>query len=239
MTIKYDWHYNSRIHPIYGAAVPWNYCMHSDGFQIYSGGISNGITFDHTILGPGFLQGTILGQSGTLTAQVNNAHFSNVLVMGDFNAGLMGYAATLPTGWVIDHTTIYMARSPSWHLSQSYPGTGTNESLIIDGSNHQLTNSLIYDGRVFNSGFTYANNCEWSPYGNNTLEAGTVNGLRVDPQLVRPPPLTVPDATLGLTGATPTSPTMQDFINADYTIGGGACLGKGSSLTSVAQLLAS
>jgi hypothetical protein len=239
MTITNDWHYNARIHPVHGAAVPWNYCMHSDGFQIYDGGMSQGISFSNTILGPGFMQGTILGQTPS-RAVVNNVSFSNVLVIGDFNAGIMGYGTTNPTGWSIDHTTIYMARSPNWAASPgSVVGTGWNESLILDGSGHRITNSVVFDGRVLVSGASYSGNCEWSPYGNGNLMTGSLGGLKASPQFLAPPPLTSPDATSGTTSSVPTGPTLQQLLGADYTVGGGsACAGRGSSLGSVAQLLA-
>src|SRR5437773_9594262 len=88
--------------------------MHPDGLQIYGSGTSSGITIDHSILGPGFLQGSLLGQSQSSTRNVNNVTFTNDLLTGDYNQGIGGYDGIQNNNWVIDHVTIYMPRSPNW-----------------------------------------------------------------------------------------------------------------------------
>lgn len=151
----------------------------------------------------------------------------------------MDYAQTGGSNWTIDHTTIYMPRSPNWVSGPgTSPGTGWNETFVMDGSGHHITNTVAWDGRAITPGTSVSNNCEWSPYGNHHLLSGSIGGINADPQFVSPPPLTSPDATGGSNGASPTSPTMADFVNANFAIGGGACSGLGSSITSVAMLLA-
>jgi hypothetical protein len=242
MRISYSWFHNARSHPVYGAAVASNYCMHSDGFQIYNGGTSSGISIDHSILGPGKMQGVLFGQDagGTSVANVTNASISNVLVLASFVTGIAGYSNTASTNWTIDHTTVYTVRSPNWKTANpgSTVGNGWNNSISVSpiSTGLRITNSIAVDGRMgLGASPTLTNNCNWSPYG--SMLSGSI-GTYADPQMASPPPLAFPDATAGMNSTTPTSPTLADEANADYRVTAGTCLGKGSSITSVAQLLA-
>jgi len=236
LTIRYSWLHNSRSHPVYGPAVSFGYCMHQDGTQLYGNYTSTGLLFDHDIFGPGFLQGTLLGQSGSSTRNVNNVTFTNDLFTGTYNQGIGGYAGIQNNNWLISNVTIYMPRSPNWKTSNpgGTVGDGYNQSIKMDQSSTGLrvSNTVIYDGNIVIPPGTFSNNCQFN------LISGTIGGTVANPQFASPPPATVPDATGGLNSVTPSHPTLAELEAADYTITGGACLGKGSSVTSVAQLLA-
>jgi hypothetical protein len=209
VTIRRSWLYNGRAHAAYPAGdTPWNYCRHSDGIQIYSGGAQSGVTIDQSIFGPGFLQGTLLGQATAAQgqyAQINNLTVSNSLFIKGSNANIMGYASTNSQNWKIDQVTSY--------------GAG-NHAIFIDGTNHTISNNIIYEGRnsITASNVTYSGNCQYQ------LASGTFNGITADPQWVAPP--------VG------NPATLQSLIKADYGVKSSSpCAGKGSSITSVAQLL--
>ena len=61
VTVRQSWLYNLRPHPS-NPSLAFNYCMHSDGMQVYNGAVQTGVNFDSGILGPGLMQGAILGK---------------------------------------------------------------------------------------------------------------------------------------------------------------------------------
>ncbi|HEX5414208.1 MAG TPA: hypothetical protein VFZ25_00990 [Chloroflexota bacterium] len=218
ITVDHSWLHNSRVHPdsAYSKGdVAFNYCRHSDGMQIYGGGVSDHLTFDHNIHGPGLLQGTLLGQSlsGGNSAQVNYVTITNTLFIDGVNADIMGYATTNPVGWVIDHVTVFV----------NYPHTavvgGYNHAINLDGSGHTVSNSVIYQGRITSSGVSWSNNCDWS------LMSGSIPGATVaNPGFMSPP----------------SSISLAAEASANYALSAlSPCAGKGSSVTSAAQLAGS
>jgi hypothetical protein len=221
VTIRDSWEYNLRPLPNGPADTPWNYCTHSDGFQVYNGGTLSGVTFDHSILGPGLMQGTLLGQDhgggNPNFAQVNNVTFRNVLLIGNFNDNISGYPNTNSQNWVIDHVT-------AWENPTTSPVLAANHhNLFIDGAGHKITNTIVYKGDVYNSatGTAYNNNCEFG------LSSGTIGGRNVDPLFTAAPPTGVINS-------------LQSLAQADFTLKANSpCAGTGSNLTSVAQLLGS
>jgi len=213
-TIKNSWLSNSRGNSKYSSAqVPWNNTAHSDGFQSYSGGTTSGITIDGSIIGPGQMQGTILGQSGSSVSIVNNVVIKNSLFINDFNADIMGYAGSPSQNWTLDHVTLFM---------NSYPGnyiaglSGWSHAIYLEGGGHKLTNSIVYGGDVtMPAGTVYSGNCQFGLTGGNI-------GTTADPRFTRKPNNT----------------SLADSAAADFTVNNPACAGKGSSITSVAMLLA-
>ncbi len=211
-TIKNSWLSNSRPSRA-SAQVPWNAQSHSDGFQSYSGGTTTGITIDSSIIGPGQMQGTILGQSGASTSVVNNVVIKNSLFINDFNADIMGYGGSPSQNWTLDHDTLYMNSYPGNYIPGLY---GWSHAIYLEGAGHKLTNSIVYGGDVtMPAGTVYSNNCQFGLTGGNI-------GTNADPGFVRKP-LNV---------------SLADSTLADFTVTNPACAGKGSSITSVAMLLA-
>ncbi len=215
LTIRQSWLYNGRTHPS-GPDIPWNYCRHSDGIQVYNGGVQTGLTIDGSVFGPGFLQGTLLGQSGSAFAQFDNVTIRNTLFINASNTNISGYGGTSPQNWVIDHVTSYVNRN----TTKAVVG-GFNFALSLQGSNHQITNSVFYDGRI---DLAAATNVQSSGNCSYNLISGSISGITADPQFVAPPP--------------GNPPTIQDSINANFALKPGSpCTGKGSSITSIALLL--
>ncbi len=210
--IRDSWLYNARTHPS-GPDIPFNYCRHSDGFQVYGGGTSTGLTIEGSVFGPGFLQGTLLGQSGTQTAIVNNVTIRNTLFIDGANANVSGYNDSPSQNWALDHVTSYINRDTNKDILG-----GWDWALSVEGSNHSITDSIFYDGRI---GLSAASNVRASGNVSYNLLSGSIAGVTADPQFVRPP----------------ASRSLRDAINADYTPRATAAQGKGSAITSVAQLL--
>jgi len=78
--VSYSWLYFGRQNPLNPIGISANEeCTHNDGMQIYAGGTQGPITFDHVIIGPGAMNGAILGEQNA--AQVNDVTFSNVVCL--------------------------------------------------------------------------------------------------------------------------------------------------------------
>jgi hypothetical protein len=185
-TLRESWLYNGRYHSTatrpgqYGTErEAFNYCRHSDGIQIYSGGTQSGVTIERSILGPNFLQGTLLGQSGAGgTAVVNNVTIHDSLFYSAENANIMGYENSASQNWRIDHVTTV----------RPYIGSGpcvsgeTNHNIFLRGGGHSVTNSIIVGGCqvVVPSDTIAINNCQWG------IKSGPTLGIIANPQFVDP-----------------------------------------------------
>ncbi|MEO8285689.1 MAG: right-handed parallel beta-helix repeat-containing protein [Chloroflexota bacterium] len=212
-TVRQSWLYNSRPHPS-NPALAYNYCRHSDGIQIYNGGVQSGVTIDSAILGPGLMQGTILGQalSAGQSAQIDNVMFNNVLILDTTNANIMGYPTVQSRNWTIQHVT-------SFHVLYD-PDGQEHSTIFLEGSGHQIKDSIFVGGNNY-----LPDRARTS--GNFQYKlSGFALGRNADPLFVHAP-------------AYSSQPSIQDLINGDYTPAPDSpAAGKGSNLTSVAQLLA-
>lgn len=202
-TLRQSWLYNCRKHPIWDES--FNYCTHTDGIQIYDGGPQSGFLIEETIIGPGFMQGVILGQQpgpGGPEAVVNDVTFRNVLFMKANTTNILGYPNTKPEGWVIDHVTVHSPNA--W-----------GHALSLEGSGHTVKDSIFHSGGIYlpDGLDSYIGNCQWNTEGFQLGQIADPLFVDVDDNA----PFSLDDYALA-----PDSP----------------CAGKGSSLTSVAQLLA-
>jgi len=68
--------YNKRMHSV-ETNLSSNFCTHSDGVQIYSGGVVSGLVLLDSVIGPNFTNGAMLGDKGTKT-RVDYALFKGV-----------------------------------------------------------------------------------------------------------------------------------------------------------------
>jgi hypothetical protein len=204
ITVRQSWLYNTRKNPTREQA--FNYCRHPDGIQIYAGGTQHGLLVEETVIGPGFMQGVILGQTSTRNgaqAIVNDVTLRNVLFTKAGNANIMGYPSVKSERWVIDHVTEHCM--------------GECElAIFLEGNDHIVRDSIFFGGHVhLPDGLeTSSGNCQW-----NT--SGFELGWTADP------------AFIDVNERNPLS--LDDYALAP----GSTCLDKGSSVTSVAQLLAS
>jgi hypothetical protein len=205
ITLRQSWLYNTRRNPTSEEA--FNYCQHPDGIQIYAGGIQYGLLIEKSIIGPGFMQGVILGQALTpdgVYATMQNVTLRNVLFTKAGSANIMGYPDVKSQGWVIDHVTSHMATE-----------CGCGSLIFLEGYGHTVRDSVFWGGDIYlpDGLATSSGNCQWK-----------TTGFR-----------------LGQT-ADPLFTSVNDgdpFSLDDYTLAPNSpCSGKGSSITSVAQLLA-
>lgn len=175
ITIDYSWMHVSRENPTQ-QGLPFNDCVHQDGYQISNGGVQSGILIENSVVGPGLGEGVILGQQLTTTgvsAKVNNVTLRNNLMI-DKNRNILGYPQVFETGWVIDHDTVVTQ-------GKGISG-GTYEALFLEGSNNTVTNSIFYDGIIYlPDGLAKSTgNCQWKTIGDTQV----IGGQTVDPQFV-------------------------------------------------------
>lgn len=242
LTVRNSWLYNSRRHSGSGTItqknghvrslsdLPFNFCRHSDGIQIFDGGIVDGLTVEDSVLGPGFTHNLILGEHGDKAkAVVRNVKLKNVLltkatdnnVYTKWKAGM-----TRPTGWHFDRVTIHCPMQKKWgKCVEVYDGTRVTNSVIAGSSAWQAHAEV----RVFNSNYksggtiNASSNCQWQ-----------TTGVR-------------------LPGAKSTNPTFRNVTDTDpfsfqtvgdhelpmddYTMQSRSCTSYGSGIKSVRQLL--
>lgn len=216
-TLRESWLYNERPHPT-DAGFAFNHCRHPDGIQIYGGGVQSGVTVDRSVLGPGFNQGVILGQSPSngQTATINNVTLRNSLFINATGNNILGYPNVKEQNWRIENVTSFMTpRNPSGD---------SHNALFLEGTGHVVTNSIFHSGNVYlpDRLASSQGNCQWATTGHTSYVAGQTS----DPQFISNV------AGLGNT------PSMATLINTNFALQPGSpCAGKGSSITSVAQLL--
>lgn len=213
VTVRQSWLYNLRPHPS-NPSLAFNYCMHSDGMQVYNGGVQTGVNFDSDILGPGLMQGAILGQapSNGNWAEVDDVTFQNVLILDTTNANIMGYPTVQSRNWTIRNVT-------SFHVAYD-PDQPPHNAIFLEGSNLNIEDSIIYGGNNY-----LPNGAQTS--GNFQFDlTGFSVGTRADPLFVNAP-------------SYDSQPDLQTVSKGDYALQPGSpAAGKGSALTSVAQLMA-
>lgn len=212
-TLRDSWLYNGRPHPD-RPGLAYNYTMHSDGIQVYGGGVQSGMLIEGSIFGPGLMQGTILGQAGPSgdLARVDDVIIRNCLFIDTTNANIMGYPQVKSRNWTIDHVTAYMTRTN--------PDGKVRTNVFLEGPGHRVTNSIFY-GSAF-----------WLPDG--AVTSGNIvyntQGAKIsepaDPQFIQPP--TFEDS----------QPDLQKLIRCDFALRPGSpAQGKGAVVTSVRKLL--
>lgn len=181
ITLRRVWLYNRRPHPIETDDV-WNYCTHSDGVQIFHGGNQYGLVVEDSIIGPGFMQGLLLGQYGSETqvATIHNVTISNTLIVGHHgesdNTGLTTlhdpdgheYPNDPPTNYEINRVTCVRDVDKTWW------------NLLIHGSGHTVVDSIFVGGLnlYVDGGPTVSNNYWWQ-----LRDLGGI-GIEADPMFV-------------------------------------------------------
>lgn len=213
VTITSSWLHVSREDPR-SSGLPFNECVHQDGYQIFDGGVQGNLVIENSVLGPGMSTGVILGQSPG-RATVNNVIMRNSLFLNK-HINIMGYPQVQESGWVIDHDTIV---TPGQGISG-----GVYQSLFLQGSGNTVKNSIFYDGQIYlPDGLSVASgNCAWKTNGNTSVLGGQV----VDPRFV--------SNISGFNASTP----LAIITSANFALQAGSpCAGKGASVTSLGQFL--
>jgi|GEM_PF-73962 len=145
-------------------------------------------------------------------ANVTGANFSSTSPAGLVTGGLIGTAATLPTGWT---------QQAGWFLGQNANLTGLNltgtdlTGLNLSGAN--LTNALLTNVNLTNANLSSAN------LKNTKLSGVNLSGAT----------LTGATTTTGITGTTLTSNAQTTLPSTDWKIVGGVLVGPSANLKNV------
>lgn len=213
ITIIHSWLHETREDPTQ-QGLPFDQCVHQDGIQVWGGGVQSGVLIEDSIFGPGLKEGTIIGQTpngGNEWAVVNNVTIRNTLFLNKV-INVMGYSYLKEHNWMLDHVTIV---SP-----------GNAIAIWVEGTGHVVTNSIFYGGQIFLPDGLDASsgNCQWKTNHDTTA----IVGMIADPEFVT-------DAS-----AFGDSTPLALIASGNFSLQQGSpCAGKGSSITSVAQLIES
>lgn len=150
-TIRQSWFYNSRPHPHIDQS--FNYCMHSDALQIFNGGRVSGVTIEQSVMGPGFTNTILLGDS---TVDVNDVLIRDVLILkgAENNISAHSKATTSVRNWRIENVTVFG------------PDTAYN-AITYKGVDLTIHNSLFVGSHINipNTSPNMRNNCQWNTTG--------------------------------------------------------------------------
>lgn len=169
-TLRSSWLYNGRKHP--SSNNSFNHCTHSDGVQLFGGGVQSGLLVEDSVIGPGFMQGLLLGDSGYPDSRpwavVNDVTIRNSLFFKSTNANISGHTNPLkPKNWRIEHVTSYREEGARWH------------NVYLEGTGHQIVDSIFQGSTLsFPDGQAVTrDNCQYQT-------TGLTVGATVDPQFV-------------------------------------------------------
>ncbi|HEX5414207.1 MAG TPA: hypothetical protein VFZ25_00985, partial [Chloroflexota bacterium] len=211
-TLRDSWLYQSRHNPTGGI---WNLGQHPDGIQIFGGAEVSGITVEGCVIGPGFMQGLLLGQSRygnpPRYATLHNVTIQNSLFYGNENANILSQTPpTAMTGWRIQNVTSDRPVGKQWHNVGFTQPAGVSGGITV-------VNSILTGGDYLTvpRGGEYANNVYWHVAPN----PGVV-GVEADPEYADP------------------SAYGSVSLTADFRLKPGSpFVGKGSPIVSASQLV--
>ena len=208
--VRQSWLYNARQHPSVDESFNW--CTHTDAIQIHDGGTHRNFLIEESVLGPGFTNTVNMGERGSgggaIRAVTHDVTFRNVLLTKAADNNILGHPRT-------------EEKPQRWvidHVTSHCPKT-KGHCLYLEGFNHTVTNSLFVGARItLHDGLrTYHNNCLWNV---------------TDPRQAFPLGAVVQPRFADVS-------ETNHFSLDDYALEAGSpCAGMGSSITSVAQLLA-
>ena len=209
-TIRQSWLHNSRRHPSVDEAFNW--CRHTDAVQIHDGGTHTGFLFEESVFGPGFTNTVNMGERGSgggaIRAVTHDVTFRNMLLTKAADNNILSHPRT-------------DEKPQRWvidHVTSHCPKT-KGHCLYLEGFNHTITNSIFVGANItLKDGLrTYGDNCLW---GIKNLRQAFPLGATIQPHFV--------NVNEG-----------DHFSQDDYALDAGSpCAGIGSSIRSVAQLLA-
>ena len=165
-----SWFYNQRPHPTV-RGEPFNYCTHSDGIQFFGDLSHRDITIEDSIVGPGLMQGVILGETGRIDrVTVKNTLFVGYHGEANNAAFLIKDGLAGRDGYVFDHVTVVRDVGQEWW------------NIYAPGSGYEVRDSLFVGGREvrIGEGVKTGNVC-W-----NINDYSEVCNQRADPQFVDP-----------------------------------------------------
>lgn len=129
-TLRNSWLYNSQEHlSVHGKS--FNYCSHTDGIQIYDGGLQGPVIIEDSIIGPSFTQGLIIGSKAT----VNDVVIKNTLFVSNDNAGIIISDGGRSSNWTLQNVTI------AQDVMDEKSG-----NITMHGNGHQIRDSVFRGG---------------------------------------------------------------------------------------------
>lgn len=128
-TLRNSWLYNSREHPtIHG--MSFNYCSHSDGLQIYDGGLQGPIIIENCIIGPSLTQGIIIN----VNAEVDDVIILNSLFVDNENAGIVISQGGYSSNWTVQNVTVVQdVFVDSWNINMRGGNHFIHRSIFLGG----------------------------------------------------------------------------------------------------------
>ena len=231
-TLRHSWLHYTRQNPTQPTGVAFNFpCTHQDGIQVYGGGTEGNYLLVDSIIGPGLMQGTIMGEApdgNGNSAVVNNVTIRITLFLNAGSNNMMAYPNINNKNWQVDHVTSFLtpAGNPYIGTGRTPPGGTSHAAFYIDGTGTSIVNSVIYGGNIhLPNGATGSGNCQWQ----TTNYTSAIAGQTIDPKFV---------TDVSNFSAWPNYPSMDQLTNTDFSLQTGSpCIGSGSSITSVAQLI--
>lgn len=157
-TLRYSWLHNERRHPTV-SNESFNFCTHSDGIQIYSGGVVKNVTVDRSFIGPGFTNALLLGSKGATS--VENFTLTHSVVSKPAENGLSSQD-TAARNFRVDRV-IFDCWNTKWTCMNIY-----------GDDSHSVTNSILYGSEInFLGGLdTFYGNCAWQTSGTHGEQIG-------------------------------------------------------------------
>jgi hypothetical protein len=128
-TLRNSWLYNSREHPTV-SGKPFNYCSHTDGVQIYDGGLQGPVVLENNIIGPSFTQGIMINNQAT----VNNVLIKNTLFVSNGEGSIVIQKGGASSNWTLQNVTVVQ--------DAVYKGWNVN----MNGSDHLIRDSIFWGG---------------------------------------------------------------------------------------------
>jgi O-antigen/teichoic acid export membrane protein len=128
-TLRNSWLYNSREHPTV-RGKPFNYCSHTDGLQIYDGGLQGPVVLENNIIGPSFTQGIMINRPAT----VNNVFIKNTLFVSNGEGSIVIQKGGASSNWTVQNVTVVQdAVYESWNVN-------------MNGNDHLIRDSIFWGG---------------------------------------------------------------------------------------------
>jgi len=238
LTVFESWLYNSREHST-DLNHTFNSCRHTDGIQLYGGdaSYSSGITVERSVFGPGFMQNLLLGEAlGSDDSQgtTDNVTLRNSVFIKATTTSISTHDPDLkPKNWTLQNITSYRNYVPGLTACSADDGHTVlkeewNNLYVTDGATgFNVTNSIFYGGcQMYGkaASFTTAtNNCQAGMKTGYLPATSGSQGIVENPMFTR----------------ISSEARLAPHLNDDYSLQSGSpCAGKGSSVTSAAQLLA-
>lgn len=139
--------------PKHGLEESWNFCSHTDGLQVYSGGEWSAIKIEDSFFGPGLTNGLILGDS---EASVHELTMLNTTVYKSADNDVMNHPYASGSRWNLDRLSVV---SPELRAGK--------KQLWLRGYEHTVSRSVFVGG-----GYGGGSRSEITSEGDTSIDGG-------------------------------------------------------------------